>query len=290
MKTHRIIVWGGFGDALVYTPSFRAIKEKQPKSRLIVYCWKDKYQLFKGNPYIDLLVPLFFWGEPRLHPLYIYKKNRFHQVILSKFPLEKVTNISVKRTVAELMRIKLKNPKNEIYLSQKEDQWAKTFLSKYQGTTVAIHITSESSKNNRWHLDGWEELVRKHSDITFIQIGVSSEERVEGSIDMRGKTSLRQAIALVKHTDSFVGVESFFGHATNAFDKKGVVLFTDSSPEIWGHDNNINIYKRLACAPCYEVLNALQCPYNNECKDHSVEEISEALMTQLAKSQPHLTQ
>lgn len=284
MKTHRIIVWGGFGDALVYTPSFRALKQKNPKSRLIVYCWKDKCQLFKGNPHIDLLVPLYFWGEPRLNPHYLFNKNKYHYVVLSKYPLEKTTRVSVKKTVGDLMRIKVKDLRNEIYLSPKEDQWAIDFLGKYPGTTVAIHITSESSKNNRWHLDSWEELVKRHPDITFVQIGIASEEKVEGAVDMRGQTTLRQAIALVKHTDSFVGVESFFGHSTNAFDKKGVVLFTDSSPDVWGHDNNINIYKRLSCAPCYEVLNAMQCPYNNECKDHTVDEVSEALMKQLTST------
>ncbi|GGA93558.1 glycosyltransferase family 9 protein [Puia dinghuensis] len=284
MKIYRIVIsWGGFGDALIVTAALRSIKKKKRGSKTIVYCPKKLVPLFKGNPYIDLLIPLYFSNKPIFSPAYIFFKRWFKFADLSQYKLEKTTSVSVKKTMADLLGIRLDHDRLDIFLSNKEDNWAKSFLSRFKGKTVAMHITSEHSINNHWNLDKWNELVKKHPDITFIQLGYGNEEKVVGAVDMRGQTSVRQAMALVKHADSFVGVESFFGHVTNAFDKKGVVLFTDSTPTVWGHRNNINLYKNLECSPCYVTLSGYKCPYHQECKRHSVEEVSISLIQQMTK-------
>src|SRR5258708_4250087 len=120
----------------------------------------------------------------------------------------------------------------------------KVVMGEYKNPII-IHITYVASKNQMWTVEKWNELVRQMPDYTFIQLGLSREERVEGAIDLRGKTTIPTSIALVKHAISFVGVVSFFAHLTNAFDKPGVVLYGPSSIVVWGHPKKFNISKGL---------------------------------------------
>lgn len=283
MKIVRIVIsWGGFGDALMVTPSLKAIKKKRPTCRIIVYCPQKHIPLFKRNPYIDLLVPLYYFKKPLLSPAYILHRKTFKHTDLSQYPLEKVSSVSIKKTLGEFLGVRVGNDALEVHLTRKEDNWAIQFLSKYAKKKVVIHITSDHSPNSHWDIRKWNQLVANHPDIIFIQLGYEKEEKVEGSVDLRGKTTLRQAMSIIKHSDSFVGIESFFAHVTNAFNKKGVVLFMDSSPMLWGHENNINIYKNLDCSPCFVTLNGYKCPYGQECSEHTVEEVSDSLIKQLA--------
>jgi ADP-heptose:LPS heptosyltransferase len=80
---------------------------------------------------------------------------------------------------------------------------------------------------------------------SFIQFGTSEETKINGAIDFRGKISFSEATAIVKHSLSFVGINSSSSHVTNAFGTSGVVLFGASNPETWGHENNINLYKNI---------------------------------------------
>ena len=80
------------------------------------------------------------------------------------------------------------------------------------------------------------------------------------------------------------GVDSFFGHVASAFDITGIILFGDSSPFVYGHDNNINIYKSLPCSPCFELLGGSSCPYNIACmKEISIEMVSNEIREILLK-------
>ncbi|WP_217602936.1 glycosyltransferase family 9 protein [Chitinophaga sp. GbtcB8] len=288
MKIIRIIIsWGGFGDAVLVTPALRAIKKKKPGSYLIVYCPHKQIALFKRNPNIDLLIPLYFFNKPVFSPAYIFFPKFFRDNNLSRYPLEKVTTVSVRTTLGAFLGVRVTNEPLEISLSAKEDAWAVRLLSGYsQKKKVVIHITSDHSPNSHWKLERWNQLVAAHPDIDFIQLGLAKEEGVTNAIDLRGKTTLRQALSIIKHADSFVGIESFFAHVTNAFQKRGVVLFMDATPMLWGHQNNINMYKKLSCSPCFVTLDGYKCPYGQECAEHTVAEVSAALIRQLQVPQP----
>ena len=147
-----------------------------------------------------------------------------------------------------------------------------------------MHIHSRSSNNHHWAIENWGNLVRQLPEFTFIQLGMPDEPAVEGAIDWRGKTSMREAFCLLKYAASYVGVDSVHAHVSNAFDLPGVVLFGDSNPALWGHDNNINIYKGIRCSPCYYHLWGATCPYGNTCmKLITVDDVKEALLKQMAK-------
>ncbi len=133
-------------------------------------------------------------------------------------------------------------------------------------------------------MEKWKELVRQLQDYTFIQLGHKDEPHVEGALDWRGKIGLREGFCMLKYSTSFVGIDSSFAHATNAFGLPGVVLFGDTSPVYWGHDNNINIYKNVFCSPCYDYSWGDPCPLGHECMNQiTVDEVKLALIRQVRR-------
>src|SRR3954467_13716068 len=64
-KPLRVILFGGLGDVLITTPSFRAIKEKSPGRKIILYCFtKQQQSVFRNNPYVDRVTSTSFWRNP----------------------------------------------------------------------------------------------------------------------------------------------------------------------------------------------------------------------------------
>jgi ADP-heptose:LPS heptosyltransferase len=119
-------------------------------------------------------------------------------------------------------------------------------------------------------------------------MGGRKEVRIDGTVDLRGATSLRLSVGLLKYVKSFIGVVSFLAHATNAVDTPGVVLFGPSAPEVWGHPNNINISRHLRCAPCIDTLIGEPCPYGAPClSEITVEQVSAALAQQVHAATGH---
>lgn len=289
------------------TPTIKALKQQNPDSRLIMYYAHNGHRaVFENNPYIDSLrgvslkttwrypshlLSFLIWRYPgnRLLPRLKIKKIDYVILNYQRIPLTLAYKKHVIDIVPEMFNIELKDKTVEMFFTKEEELKAEKMLKPYKNV-VFIHVHSMSSPNHLWEQAKWEQLVKELPDYTFIQIGNTSEPFVNGALDWRGKTTLREAFCLFKYATSFVGVESNFGHVTSVFKLPGVVLFGDSSPLYWGHDNNINIYKGVPCAPCFWVLWGDPCPYGNECmKLITVEEVKAALIQQVNFQKSRMT-
>ena len=278
-NTYRIIAWGRYGDMVMSTALFKEIKEQQPGARIKLYLPRlISRQIFEHNPYIDSIHVI----EDRFLFFFLLSKFRKTYHISSG---QLIHSIFGDRTTVEIMGeivgIRLKEKKANIFLTKKEDLDAKTFLAQYKNP-ICIQ-TATRGVNKFWFKHKWEDLIRQMQDYTFIQLGFSGEEEIEGAVNLLGKTSFRESMALLKHSLSFVGVDSALSHVTNAFDIPGVILFGSTTPKIWGHLNNINLYKSLRCSPCIDVLGYSDCPYNRRCMELiTVADVKEALIKQLS--------
>lgn len=294
MNTDIIVVtWGGIGDLVVCTPTLRAIKETHPNRRLIVYCGHpDHPDILKNNPYIDsirILGTKHMWRYPKHLYRYLFKRNTAKYYFLGFqhiFP-NKLYFKHVKEIVPEIfadLQVKLRHKNMQMFFTEKEEQKAQQTLSGIK-SPIFIHVHSRSSVNHHWPLENWQALVMSLPEYTFIQVGNPDEPRVHGAIDWRGKTKLREICCLLKFASSFVGVDSGLAHLTNAVELPGVVLWGDSNPVYWGHDNNINIYKGIRCSPCYYYMVNDPCPYGHECMNSiTVDEVRRAVIRQVKKS------
>lgn len=282
-KIIRVITIGGLGDVLLSTPSFKALKENNKNSKIIVHCTSPAHmEVFRHNPYVDSIRNTSFFSNMVPYTLYKLNKLHFGSIAYGRFMPTMCYNNNKNATeiIAEMLGATLEDKQVQVYLTPEEESKAISMLAKYKNPVI-MHITSLTSKNQEWPLKNWEELIRQMPDYTFLQVGLSNDEAVTGAVDLRGKTRFREALAILKHAVSFVGVVSSFAHATNAFGTPGVVLFGASTPAIWGHANNINIYKELHCAPCIDLILNHECPYGKPCMNTiTVEEVKSAILKQ----------
>jgi len=289
-KTFRIIARGGHGDLILSTPIFGALKQAYPHCRIIIFCLekgarlrRGAREIFKNNPNIDEIRSTSLIANPLHYAKFYLKKVKFIWLTYDYLAPALIYDRHATLIIADMFGIRLDSSKLELYLTSEEEKWGREKVGAYRNPIV-IHITSLSSDNKNWLLRNWEELVESMPEYTFIQLGLAKEEKVEGAVDLRGKTSFREGLSIIKSSLSFVGVDSSFAHATNAFGIPGVVLFGASTPQVWGHPNNINLYKKQRCAPCVDLLLASPCPYGKPCMTTiTVEEVRRALLSQLAK-------
>lgn len=220
------------------------------------------FQLLKGST-----------GQSQ-QPFYLPAYGRFHPSLL--------INRHATEIIAEMLDVSLIDRKLQVALTNSEENGGKAIVEQYNNP-VAIHVTGRCCESKNWPTQKWEELVKRNSQYTFLQLGLPEEVQIRGAIDLRGKTTIREAIALLKYVKGFVGVDSSIAHAANAVDTTGVVLFGPSTPEVWAHSNVKVITKRLRCAPCVDFLVGTKCPYGAPClADISVEEVELALREQIA--------
>ncbi|HEX8460185.1 MAG TPA: glycosyltransferase family 9 protein [Segetibacter sp.] len=288
-KEFIILSGGGVGDAVVSTPTYKALRQAYPKSKIIVYCKnKGHYNVFLNNPNIDSLRMLkirSMWKYP--YHLYSYlfnrKKVKFYNMQFQHIPPTWIYEKNVKEIIPEIFGLEVKNPVAELFFTSKEEEKAELLMQPFT-KPVLMHVHSRSSQNHHWQMDKWEALIDSLPGYSFIQVGNKDEELIKNAIDFRGKTSLREAMCMMKFAYSFVGIESSFAHISGVFDIPGVVLFGDTSPLYWGNSNNFNIYKNVSCAPCYYDLWSKPCPYGHECMTTiTVEEVRSAFLQQVSK-------
>jgi ADP-heptose:LPS heptosyltransferase len=97
-------------------------------------------------------------------------------------------------------------------------------------------------------------------------------------------TPARGVIALLKHAEGFIGIDSFIHHASLVFGTKGVVVWGGTNPKKLGYDSHINLAKEACKTPfCHRpdsyVFDATpigsiwNCPHNTKCLDYDADEI-----------------
>lgn len=116
---------------------------------------------------------------------------------------------------------------------------AKIILHPYAATLLN---GNRNPKNYPW----WSQVVAKLNELghEIIQIGVAGETRIEGVSQFIQNWPLSKLRDLINSCDTWMAVDSFLPHYcfTEKL-KRGVVVWSLSSPEIWGHPDNINLLK-----------------------------------------------
>lgn len=281
-KNYRFKIYGGRGDAILLTPTLKELKRREPDCKIAIFGFKIYRALFENNPSVDRYIDLNIWTTSLDFFRIAFKFDKSLYLDYGAYkPSLFYKGLHATEIIANMIDLHLSDAQAEICMTTIEDENARIFLSRYKNP-VLIQITSNCSSNQNWAIDRWEQLIEELPACTFLQVGTANEPVVKGAVSLLGKTTIRESLALLKHVGSFVSVESFFNHASNAFLTKGIVLFGPSHPEMWGYAHNINLYTKLPCAPCIDVLGGNPCPYNSPCMDQiEVEHVKSALISQL---------
>ena len=108
---------------------------------------------------------------------------------------------------------------------------------------IIIHPFAKPLKNgkvNPKNYPYWKELISK-IDEPIVQVGVTGEEQLVA--DFRQNLSIKELEALIAECRTWIAVDSFFQHLAWRAGKKGMVLWSVSDPNIFGHPENTNLLK-----------------------------------------------
>jgi hypothetical protein len=154
----------------------------------------------------------------------------------------------------------------------------------YSDRRIAIHSTGVSATcpmlNKEWRPERFQKVVKAlRRDFEFVQLGAITDPPLEGAIDMRGKTCIREAAAIFASSRLFVGLEGFVMHLARAVNRRSVIVYGGRSlPSQTGYPCNENLSTRLPCSPCWRWNS---CDYGRRClsvitSDHVVDAIYRA--------------
>lgn len=98
----------------------------------------------------------------------------------------------------------------------------------------------QNGKQNPKNYPYWQELIQLLDD-HIIQIGIDGEEQLTD--DFRKNLSIADLKRLLAECHTWIAVDSFFQHLAWSVGKSGIVLWSVSNPQIFGHAENTNLLK-----------------------------------------------
>jgi hypothetical protein len=105
-----------------------------------------------------------------------------------------------------------------------------------------------------WPPDRWGQVVAALSGEGYavIQLGSSREPALAGAHDLRGRTTVREAGAILANSHLFVGLVGGLMHLARAVDCPAVIVYGGrEDPGLAGYAANVNLVNRPPCSPCY---------------------------------------
>ena len=136
-----------------------------------------------------------------------------------------------------------------------------------------------------WGAARFAEVARQLAPHTkLIQLGAAADSPLPVDLDLRGRTTLREAAAILAGSDLLIGLEGFLAHLARAVDCPSVVVMGGRAPaEIFGYSANRNLTAFPECAPC---ARRTGCPYDMKCMTAITPEIVVAAARELANRPP----
>lgn len=110
------------------------------------------------------------------------------------------------------------------------------------------------SPNKEWVFERYQEVVSQTPKGGWVQIGDIGDPLLEGVIDLRGQTSLRELFWLIAHARLVFSTEGLYNHAAAAFGTPSVVIFSGvTQPGLATYPNTVAILRepQVPCAPCW---------------------------------------
>jgi hypothetical protein len=147
------------------------------------------------------------------------------------------------------------------------------------------------SKN--WFIDRWTKILEflRSAGYEVIQLGVPDDGYIPGAIDLRGRTTLTEAAAILRNAVLHLDTEGGLVHLARAMGTKSLVLFGPTPIEFYGYNDNINI-RAGECRNCWASHPGwlLSCPLGHKrplCMDAiSTQTVIDALRTYLEQRGP----
>ncbi|RLA87465.1 MAG: hypothetical protein DRG40_00250 [Deltaproteobacteria bacterium] len=123
----------------------------------------------------------------------------------------------------------------------------KRIITVHHGSDPETKITGIGRQRvyqtKNWFVERWAKVVEylKKRGYEVIQLGVKEEIHIPGAVDMRGKTTIKEAAAFIKLADLHLDTEGGLVALAKAVRTKSLVLFGPTPIEFFGYKDNINL-------------------------------------------------
>jgi heptosyltransferase-2 len=323
------------GDALLTTPTIRAIRKDFPIARITILAKPWVAPVFYNNPHCDHLM-LYddqgrhrtWWGKARLSndlrrlrfDLAILMQNAFEAALLAwlagipnrlgyktdgrgillthSIPLDpsykEIHQIDYYLGILKGASLGIDDRRLTLSITDGERSRAWEILSQIgvraDDALIGINPGATYGTAKRWFPERYAALCRmiqRSFGGRFLVFGGPAEKAlgdliVEGigndGINLCGRTSLREAMALIERCRLFVTNDSGLMHVASAFDIPQVVIIGSTDPVRTGPSNpRSRIVKTpTRCAPCLKT----ECPTDHHCmKEISVRMVYDAAVS-----------
>lgn len=271
---------GRIGDDLMCSTVLRELRKRGRHSLAVV---TPNPSLYEKNPDVEKIIRqtearLNRWGRAGL-PVIKLEHTRYDPAHDRDLPPDEHVLIRMCRLAAITGPVELRP---YIFLTP-----AELAAGKMAENQVAIQSTGLAApfaiRNREWFPQRFQELCAElRSDVRVVQLGSDNDTHLEGAIDLRGKTTLRQTAAVLANSLVFIGLSGFLMHLARAVDCRSVIIYGGrEKPAITGYVANKNLYQQVRCAPCW-LRNA--CDFNHKCMEAiTVEQVITATADQISR-------
>lgn len=169
------------------------------------------------------------------------------------------------------------------------------YLKESAAPLLVVHAGAAYGTAKRWLPDRYAAVCRKflrdHGG-SVILLGVPAEADTNraiqqacsdgGVVDLCGRTSLRESIAIISMADAFLSNDSGLMHVAAAFSIPQVAVFgpTDIGATFPKNPRAETLYRKVACSPCFK----RHCPIGHDCmRGVGEDDVSAALDRVLTK-------
>lgn len=257
---------GGFGDELAMTCVAREMKKRNPRDRL----WQisKAAPLLRGNPDYSVVLDE---GSGMLFTSNLLERWRLRLHYATREMPADFWVPPPEHILAALCRSAGLEGTVELrpYCYLSDEERAAGRIGDFQICIQSVgEKTYENYIGNRcWYHERLQEVVdtvrQRWPSCRLVQLGIAADPPLQGVVDCRGKTTLRQSAALLSQSSCFVGTPGFLSHLARAVDCRSVIVH-GGREHSWqtGYVCNENLDVQLPCAPCW-LYN--DCEFDREC-------------------------
>lgn len=254
---------GGIGDDLMCSTVFRELK-KRGKGRISMVTRHPG--LFQRNSDVDHVLHhpqprMEYWlsaGLPFTRLAYAaYDPTTDRDEAPSEHALIKICRLAGIGGPVELRP----------YLFLNQEEFAAGKIAEDQVVIQSSGLSAaHPMRNKEWYPQRFQEVCSElRKDVQVIQLGSADDPKLEGAIDKRGKTTLRESAAILANSLVYIGLVGFLMHLARAVDCRSVIVYGGrEKPTQTGYVANKNLYSQVRCAPCW-LRNP--CDFDRKCMD-----------------------
>ncbi len=255
--------WGGIGDELLMTGVTHELRRRGVER---AWVFSTRPELWRGNTDPALVVD---WDERYFRWVQLFGWSLFLPHYTTNRPAED-RDVPPPRHILTIMceLVGIVGPiARRTYLHLTDAERARGVLAPNQVVIQSAGLTARHPmRTKQWFPERYQAVVdARRAEFTFLQIGSPSDPPLDGAIDLRGRTTLRETAALLANALAFVGQVGMPMHLARAVDCPSVIVYGGREhPDQTGYSCNENLYAPVPCSPCWQ-LNT--CDYGLRCMD-----------------------